>query len=99
MNEQGTRPGEQGTAAEAEAPATYELRRPDQLPPMVRVEWRRGDRVQTSVGFLVADGPQHMVLSGTYDGKHPAGQRIWTIHREDVLVREALDCRGMGATE
>lgn len=60
------------------------------LPKMVRVEWMRGERVQTSVGFLVADGGSHLVLSDQYDGKHPLNGRLRTIHHSDIRMREEI---------
>ena len=75
--------------------ATAELRRADVLPSMVRVEWRRGDRVQTSVGFLLSESFGHLVLTDTYNGPHPV--RPWTIYRGDVLSLASAECRVPGA--
>lgn len=60
------------------------------LPRLVRVEWRRRDRMQHAVGFLVADTATHLVLSDRFDGKHPDSRRLWTIDLGDVVVREEV---------
>lgn len=58
------------------------------LPRVVSVEWRRGNRRQHAVGYLVADSGSHLVLCDQYDGKHPNSRRLWTIDHGDVVMRE-----------
>lgn len=65
----------------------------DQLPKMLRVTWRRGERLQTSVGFLVAENAHHLVLTDTYDGKHPVRNRLWTVYHPDVVEREEVEAQ------
>lgn len=62
-----------------------------EFPKVLRVTWMRGERLQTSVGFLVAENTNHLVMCDSYDGKHPMRARLWTIYHSDVQEREALD--------
>lgn len=80
------------TSSEARGPRPEALgSKPEYpLPRLVRVEWRRRDRMQHAVGFLVADTATHLVLSDRFDGKHPDSRRLWTIDHGDVVVREEV---------
>lgn len=60
------------------------------LPRLVQVTWRRGNRREHAVGFLIANNGTHLVLCDQFDGKHPDRRRLWTIDVGDVVEEQSL---------